>query len=168
MKDWKTYRDIADEKASFQNEDMGTTTGVYVCFAGSWIRFCAVFWDFQSTILGLVVIIVSFWGFDPSHSNVHSAIVLFIFITLYVVYDAWMISRYGATTGKRALGLMVVQPDGSPITYRHAFLRCWIKILGGMLLGLGIIMAVFDREKRALHDRICGTRVIRIRKLKKR
>ena len=99
--------------------------------------------------------------------DVFNVVVLSVFITLYVVYDAWKVSRYGATLGKRVLGLMVIQPDGSPITYMQAFLRGWVKVLGGILLGFGIVMAVFDYEKRTLHDRIFGTRVIRIRKLKK-
>jgi uncharacterized RDD family membrane protein YckC len=30
-----------------------------------------------------------------------------------------------------------------------------------MILLIGYIMAAFDEEKRALHDRICSTRVVR-------
>jgi uncharacterized RDD family membrane protein YckC len=30
-----------------------------------------------------------------------------------------------------------------------------------MIFAIGYIMAAFDDEKRALHDRICSTRVIR-------
>jgi uncharacterized RDD family membrane protein YckC len=33
-------------------------------------------------------------------------------------------------------------------------------IVSGMILLIGYIMAGFDNEKRALHDRVCDTRVI--------
>jgi uncharacterized RDD family membrane protein YckC len=32
--------------------------------------------------------------------------------------------------------------------------------LTGITLGIGLIMAAFDKEKRALHDHVCRTRVI--------
>ena len=35
------------------------------------------------------------------------------------------------------------------------------EMLSGMILGIGYLMAAFDDEKRALHDRICDTRVVR-------
>ncbi|HET6371045.1 MAG TPA: RDD family protein, partial [Nitrospiria bacterium] len=39
--------------------------------------------------------------------------------------------------------------------------RYFAEILSGIILCIGYIMAAFDDEKRALHDRICGTRVIK-------
>jgi uncharacterized RDD family membrane protein YckC len=38
--------------------------------------------------------------------------------------------------------------------------RFFAKILSAMMLWIGFIIAAFDREKRALHDHICGTRVV--------
>ena len=34
------------------------------------------------------------------------------------------------------------------------------KILSGFILYIGFLMAFWDPEKRALHDRMCATRVI--------
>jgi uncharacterized RDD family membrane protein YckC len=34
-------------------------------------------------------------------------------------------------------------------------------MLSAILLGIGYLMIAFDDEKRALHDRICDTRVIK-------
>jgi len=69
----------------------------------------------------------------------------------------------------------VVSADGTPMTYRTAFYRDltgYLSVLAGLFslpgnielyllpcLG-GLIMAAFDSQKRALHDRLCGTRVI--------
>jgi uncharacterized RDD family membrane protein YckC len=38
-------------------------------------------------------------------------------------------------------------------------------IVSGIILLIGYIMAGFDEEKRALHDRVCDTRVIYKRSL---
>ena len=69
--------------------------------------------------------------------------------------------RFGATPGKMACGLKVVMADGGKVTYLRALGRAFSEILSGIILYIGYIMAGFDDEKRALHDRICDTRVIK-------
>jgi uncharacterized RDD family membrane protein YckC len=60
-----------------------------------------------------------------------------------------------------ALKLRVVRADGSPVGYGLAAGRYLSKILSALILLIGYIMAAFDEQKRALHDRICDTRVVR-------
>jgi uncharacterized RDD family membrane protein YckC len=60
-----------------------------------------------------------------------------------------------------ACGLKVVTEDGQRLSYMRAFGRYFAEIISGMILYIGYIMAAFDYEKRALHDRICTTRVIK-------
>ncbi len=76
-------------------------------------------------------------------------------------YEIIMLGKYGATLGKMAMHIKVVSPDGSPISYGRATGRYFAKILSGLILYIGFIMAFFDKEKRALHDQMCNTRVIR-------
>ena len=71
------------------------------------------------------------------------------------------IGRYGATLGKMALGLRVVTSEGAPVTYARALGRYFAKLLSAFLCGIGYLLAAFDEQKRALHDRICDTRVVR-------
>ena len=68
----------------------------------------------------------------------------------------------GQTLGKKALGLRVVTPEGERIGYLKALARYISRIVSGIILGIGFIMAAFDDEKRTLHDRICDTRVIKV------
>ena len=72
-----------------------------------------------------------------------------------------VVGKHGATPGKMACGLKVVSPDGGPVSYGKACGRFFAEMLSGLTLGIGYIMVAFDDEKRALHDRICNTRVIR-------
>jgi uncharacterized RDD family membrane protein YckC len=76
-------------------------------------------------------------------------------------YETYFVSTRGATPGKMALGLKVIRADGSPVPVNVAFGRYLAQMLSGIFM-IGYIMAAFDVEKRALHDRICQTRVIRM------
>jgi uncharacterized RDD family membrane protein YckC len=84
-------------------------------------------------------------------------------LTTGVLYYWFFLSHYSATPGKMALGLKVIRPDGSPLTGGRIVGRYFAEMLSGMILAIGYIMAGFDDERRALHDRICDTRVIKIR-----
>jgi uncharacterized RDD family membrane protein YckC len=77
-------------------------------------------------------------------------------------YVVFFLGRFGATLGKMALRLRVVNPDGSPIGYGKAVGRYFAEMLSGLTLGIGYLMAGFDAERRALHDRVASTRVVRV------
>ncbi len=67
----------------------------------------------------------------------------------------------GATFGKRLLGLQVVGPDGGLPTLARSAARSALAVLGALALGLGPLMALFTRSRRALHDLVADTVVIR-------
>ncbi|HTZ18362.1 MAG TPA: RDD family protein [Dissulfurispiraceae bacterium] len=139
-------------------------------YAGFWIRFVAKFID--GMIMGMVGMLItalagfSLFGHDSTFlmNPVRLAIYILINIlqiALGIAYVTFFVGKYGATPGKMALGLRIVNPDGSKVSYMKAFGRYFAEIVSGLILGIGYIMAAFDDEKRALHDRICNTRVIR-------
>ena len=81
-------------------------------------------------------------------------------ILSYFTYAAFFVGQYGATPGKLIMGLQVVDVDGCKVGYIKALGRCLSEIISVIPFALGYIIAAFDTEKRTLHDRICGTRVI--------
>ncbi len=78
-------------------------------------------------------------------------------------YETIFLVKYGATPGKMAVGLKVIRPDGSGIGVGRAIGRHFAKLLSAIILYIGYIMAGFDAQKRALHDMLCDTRVIKTR-----
>ncbi len=78
-----------------------------------------------------------------------------------ILYEGSFLGRFAATPGKMAVGIRVVRPDGSRISYLTAFLRPLAEIVSGLTLGVGYLMAAWDPQGRSLHDRICNTRVVR-------
>jgi uncharacterized RDD family membrane protein YckC len=66
----------------------------------------------------------------------------------------------GATPGLRTAGLRIVGPDGHRPSPGRAVLRSAAAIAAGAALGLGVLVALFNREGRAAHDLVAGTWVV--------
>ena len=143
-------------------------------YGGFWIRFLARVIDgiILAVINGIVRIpFMLMFGagmglglrggliFGPAMAGVLGMSVL-IGLAIGAAYDVYFLSAHGATPGKMALGLRVIRADGSPISPMLALARHFAEWISGIILLIGYIMAGFDAEKRALHDRICETRVI--------
>lgn len=77
-------------------------------------------------------------------------------------YALWTTRKFGATIGKRYMNLKVVQEDGvTPPTDLIFFARHTVGyLLSYIILGIGFIMAVFDPDHEALHDKLFKTAVI--------
>lgn len=76
-----------------------------------------------------------------------------------VVCEVWW---HGQTPGKRALGLRVVNADGTPVTWLPSVVRNLMRtvdILPGVY-GVGLICTLVDPHARRLGDIVAGTLVI--------
>lgn len=78
-----------------------------------------------------------------------------------MVYTVYFQRLHEGTPGKRLLGLRVVRADGSRLSVARSFGRYWAEQLTGFTFLAGYVMAAFDDQKRALHDYISDTRVVR-------
>jgi uncharacterized RDD family membrane protein YckC len=65
-----------------------------------------------------------------------------------------------ATLGKMAIGIKVTDLNGNRISFGRATGRYFAKILSGMILMIGYIMAGFTEKKQALHDMIASCLVV--------
>jgi uncharacterized RDD family membrane protein YckC len=138
-------------------------------YASVWTRFAAVFVDglilfAVNMVIRMMAgagIVVGMGSRTQSEGAIALQMVLFfIQIAIALSYETVMIGKYGATLGKMACKIRVVTADGGKVSYMRALGRHFAKILSYMICLAGYIMAFFDDEKRALHDRICNTRVV--------
>ncbi|RLD22428.1 MAG: RDD family protein, partial [Bacteroidetes bacterium] len=82
-------------------------------------------------------------------------------LIVYLLYFAGMeSSKYQATLGKMAIGVIVIDENGNRISFGRGAGRLLSKILSAMILYIGFIMAGFDSRKQALHDKIASTFVV--------
>ena len=148
-------------------------------YGGFWIRFGARMID--GFVLGVPLLIIFALLMpnmlrtqgDPSNPAfaalaVYSLSIFLGYFLVLICYEVLMLKYRGATLGKMACGIKVVRADGTSLGWGVSFGRffMWnivtsgIPYLNSILMLISGIMAGTDSEKRALHDRVCDTRVV--------
>jgi uncharacterized RDD family membrane protein YckC len=134
-------------------------------YAGFGIRFGAKFIDGLLLYVATMPMIFAIQGLPgSSQPNPTRALITYpISMAVAMTYTTLFVGRFGATPGKMATKLRIVNPDGSKVSYGKALGRYFAAeyISGCFTLCIGYLMVLWDDERRALHDRICSTRVIR-------
>jgi uncharacterized RDD family membrane protein YckC len=92
--------------------------------------------------------------------NKSDTVVAIVFVAWQFVYFGYSWAMSGRTPGMALLGIRVVRADGSDVDPRRGVLRALVFPLSFLLLGLGFLGILVQRERRALHDLIAGTAVI--------
>jgi uncharacterized RDD family membrane protein YckC len=135
-------------------------------YADFWVRAGAKIIDiFILWTIGLMV--TFFLGFfvsptyDPEVSMTFPLLANMVQLIIAVTYTTYFLGKYSATPGKMACHLKVVTPDGGKVSYSQACYRYFAEIISSLIFGIGYLIAIFDIERRTLHDRIAGTRVVR-------
>jgi uncharacterized RDD family membrane protein YckC/DNA-directed RNA polymerase subunit RPC12/RpoP len=151
-------------------------------YGGFWIRFGARFID---GLIFAIPMVIFFAMFIPNLIRAQrqaggaaappNLFAISGFITFFVImfvaggfYEILMLKYRSATVGKMACGLKVIRSDGRSLSWGVCFGRffMWnvvtsgIPYLNSVLMLVSSIMLGVDNEKRALHDRVCDTRVI--------
>jgi uncharacterized RDD family membrane protein YckC len=79
-----------------------------------------------------------------------------------VVYEGLMVGSRGQTLGKMAVGVKIVNPDGSAVSRGQAWGRAVVKMALGSCAGLTFLPALFTRDRTTIHDMVAKTRVVRV------
>ena len=127
-------------------ESLQPSTVVHPERGGFWNRFVGVLID--AVFLIIPSLIIS--RFTPDGGS----------LLLYLAYFVGFWAIWGATPGKRLLGLSIERPDGSRMGPGRAVARYFAAWLSLALFGVGFIMAGVREDKRGLHDLICDTVVV--------
>ncbi len=152
-------------------------------YAGFWMRFIAYIID--SFIIGVLefIIVLPLLGLfgvkvfelstlrdlknaDPDLlipvlASAITGLSLTVLLITWFYYALLQSGARQATVGKMALGLKVTDVNGDRLTFARASLRYFSKILSGLFMMIGYIMAGFTPKKQALHDYIANTYVVR-------
>ena len=151
-------------------------------YAGFWLRVVAHLIDDVILGIGLGILLLigvaiigvgtlrpMFESSNGENPEIPAAVIsMIIFLGAAGLLLAWIYnaamesSRNQGTLGKMALGLIVTDLQGRPISFAHASGRYFAKIISGLIpLGIGYAMAGFTEKKQALHDMIAGCLVLR-------
>ena len=180
------YRDLyicpGCKVAYFQKVNEGLASEEAVNYCGFWIRFCARMLDglflmavtFPLSVINQVIIFQSYPITNPRAGmerfenpanlgqflTIQAAFVL-VGLILAFAYEVFFVGRFGGTPGKLLLRMRVVRSDFSRLTYGRSAIRFFGKMLSDLTMYIGYIMVGFDPQRRALHDYIADTRVIK-------
>jgi uncharacterized RDD family membrane protein YckC len=175
----------AECKPAFLSRVMASgVAGISARYAGFWIRFGARMIDGLIFAVPFVLLFAVFFipnlarvarqtGNPPAPPNPAFAVfgLLGFFLGTFVLggcYEVLMLKYRSGTVGKIACGLKVIRSDGRGLSWGVCFGRffMWnivtsgIPYLNFVLMLVSSVMIGVDVEKRALHDRVCDTRVI--------
>ncbi len=148
-----------------------------VRYAGFWKRFAAHLIDkLIISVVAMIILIpfIAMMGMTTFMSRRHDIESVGLFVSVFILYlgailliivaewlyFAIMESRRGATIGKMALGIVVTDLTGQKISFGRASGRYFSKILSGLILYVGYMMAGWTQQKQALHDIVAGTLVL--------
>ena len=79
-------------------------------------------------------------------------------LAVIAVFYTWFWTHGGQTLGMRTWRIRVERLDGTDMRWWQAVARLAIAML---TLGIGLLWAAWDADRRALYDRLTATRVVR-------
>jgi len=139
-------------------------------YAGFWIRLCSSITDLFLIFLPILYIVIYFVpglqdqfleGFLIDDSLLYEfQFIMNFFVGLEIVLMLWLWN--GATFGKKLFNLRIIKKNGNSLSLidaiRH-YLSTLIYFIPLVFI-ISILMVVFRKDKRTLHDLIAGTVVI--------
>ena len=121
--------------------------------AGPWIATAAAAGDGSTAVLVTGIV------FGPL-----ALVAFFLYEALFMMRRG---ERNGQTPGKQLVGIRVRADGGEPMTFGTGFLRDTVgktllgTVTGGLYTLVDFVWPLFDGEKRALHDMLAKTHVVR-------
>jgi uncharacterized RDD family membrane protein YckC len=137
--------------------DLPSTGQRKINYAGFWIRAAALLIDGLIVGVGYAAVLLAAGGLeDPTAAVIAYVVVMVGGIAYFTLMES---SAKQATLGKMAVGIRVGNENGERLSFGNALGRYFSKIISGITLYIGYMMAGWDSKKQALHDKIAGTYV---------
>lgn len=139
-----------------------TRTGSELQLASLRLRLVSLFYE---AILLFAVLFVSSYLFLSLARDAQSAMPRVIFqIYLLSIAGAYFVFcwvRTGQTLAMKTWRIRIVTEEGGALGAGRAFKR-YLLAIPGTLSGISLLWAPFDRQRQFLHDRLAGTRIVRV------
>jgi uncharacterized RDD family membrane protein YckC len=137
----------------------GHYAGICTRFVGFLIDVIVIVLAYQIFVRATEFLVTTLSGHQFKMSDLPIASWL-ILIVWAVFYCAYPVAAGGRTFGMAVTGLRVVRPDGTPARGREALVRVVALPLSFLTLGIGFLLIVVRRDRRALQDLIGRTVVV--------
>ncbi len=91
----------------------------------------------------------------------HFVFQLYLVGVLYAYFSTFWL-RSGQTLAMKTWRIRLIGEDGGRPTRKQTVVRFAVALVGLVLAGVGFWWALFDSDRQFLHDRIAGTRLVRV------
>ncbi|MFC1710488.1 RDD family protein [Patescibacteria group bacterium] len=147
---------------------------------GVWYRYWASIIDaliigIPSSVITLLFVLITFMGISElsiGTNQVRDVFITILYFILYFSYYIYLTSKNGATIGKDAYGMKVVDIESKRnITFKSSFIRELVKIgplfipvIGTLFYFINGLVTLFSSNKRGFHDKSAKTQVLVVKK----
>ena len=126
--------------------------------AGFGERSAAFLLDLVIVSLLDVLLVMSLFGTNALSQDTNN----FLLPAVFLLYFWYFGAATGQTPGKIILGIKVVEDNGRPMKLLSGLTRTLSYYIDVMLFFSGFLLAAIRKDKKALHDIIAGTKVVKI------
>jgi len=150
---------------TLQSIELAEGVEIQLRIAGPYVRVLAYLLDLLIRIgvciaAYLLLMLIGFMiGFNVAQ-GLSMLLMFFLTFFYYIVFEA---GKRGASPGKRAMGLRVVDTSGAPISWGQAFIRNMLRFADGMPLfsyGFGLLTTLMTKRFQRLGDLLANTVVV--------
>ncbi len=89
-----------------------------------------------------------------------------VFLAYLVVgtgfFLSWFWQKSGQTLGMLAWKVQLVDTYHNKLTWKIALIRYFLALFSLSMAGLGFLWCLIDKDNQALHDRLAGTKLVRL------
>lgn len=111
-----------------------------------------------------ILYIITYIAMSGKEDFQSSQLAPFAGVALYGIIYALLLSKFGQTPGKKAYEIKVVNTKtGEYLSFFRAIFR-FIAFLFTATTLLGLFVPFYRKDKKALHDLICGSLVVALKK----
>ena len=125
-------------------------------------RLAAILYDYL-IIISFLLIATIFWtaaGITETHSY-YPLYIGFVNLTPFL-YFSWCWTHNGQTVGMRCWKMRLLSTRADNFSWARAITRSITATVSLILLGVGFLWGLFDKEKMTWHDRASDARLVHI------
>lgn len=131
-----------------------------VTSVGFFRRFGAILYDSFLLLAVLFLAAALLLPFNNGDAVTAKYIIIPYYLLISFAFYGWFWTHSGQTAGLKTWKLSLKTLDGEAVTWKHAGIRFLAALLSWLLLGLGFLWILVDKNNYALHDYLSKTVLI--------
>ncbi len=150
---------------TLQSIELAEGVEIQLRTAGPYVRVLAYLLDFLIRVVICIAIylLLMLIGLIAGLNVMQGLSMLLMFFLMFFYYIIFEAGKRGASPGKRAMGLRVVDTSGAPISWGQAFIRNILRFADGMPIftyGFGLFSTLMTKKFQRLGDLLANTVVV--------